>query len=377
MHTTRVEISETAVSHNIKSFQTLLQADCQMATIIKSNGYGHGILEMAEICTRAGIKTLGVNSLDEALLLRQNFLQQTILIMGDISHDRQYLSKVADPNFQIIVSRPQQVAELTKLGKNRPQIHLKIDTGMGRLGHSGLAIQNVLQQIHRQRLPLDGICSHFASTEDNIEHSYTRQQLEDFLVAIDYARSLGYDNLIRHCAASASTLLFPQAHFDMVRIGISLYGLWPSQETRFCFDYKARPHFTLKPVLSWKTKIVHIQTIERGKYIGYGSTFKTSYPSKIAVIPVGYHEGLDRRLSNQGYVLTKGERAQIVGRICMNMTMLDVTHIDQIQPGDDVILIGTDGKEEIQAQDHASITGTINYDIVTRIQKDIPRIITN
>jgi alanine racemase len=200
------------------------------------------------------------------------------------------------------------------------------------------------------------------------------QQLSEFTKAIELLASLGYKNLIRHTASSASTMLFEEARFDMVRVGISLYGLWPSMETRLSLSFMGKD-FQLKPVLSWKTGIVHIQSVPAGRSVGYGSTYKTIYPTKIAVIPVGYFEGYDRRLSNQGYAFFDGERAPILGRVCMNMTMLNVTHIPTAELGKEVTLIGKSGSEEITADWMGNLTGTINYDIVTSIQKDIQRII--
>ena len=202
------------------------------------------------------------------------------------------------------------------------------------------------------------------------------KQLEEFMKFVKMAESLGYKNLIRHTASSASTMLFEEARLDMVRVGISLYGLMPSLETRLSLSLMGKD-FQLQPVLTWKTKIVHIQSVPAGVSVGYGSTFKTIYPTRVAVLPVGYYEGYDRRLSNQGYVLVHGERAPILGRVCMNMTMVNITHIQDAEIGSDVVLLGKSGNEEISADLLASLVGTINYDIVTRIQKDIPRVLVD
>ncbi len=370
---TRVEISKSAVLENIENFRKVLNKKTLFSAIIKSNAYGHGLLEMAELSLRAGADLLGVNSLDEALLLREKYPSVRILIMGETPFKEYRKKEISDNNFWIVVSRLEDIEFLSNLYP-RPQIHLKVDTGMSRLGFSGKTLEDLISEIATKKLPLDGVLTHFASTEDFTEHSYSFQQLSLFTKAVDLLASLGYKDLIRHTASSASTMLFEEARLDMVRVGISLYGLWPSMETRLSLSFMGKD-FQLKPVLSWKTKIVHIQSVPEGRSVGYGSTYKTIYPTKIAVIPVGYFEGYDRRLSNQGYALIDGERAPILGRVCMNMTMLNVTHIPSAVVGKDVTLLGKSGSEEITADWMGNLIGTINYDVVTRIQKDIPRVI--
>lgn len=372
---TRVEISQKAVFQNIQSFKKLGSSSLLFTAVIKSNAYGHGLLEMAEISLRAGADLLGVNSLEEALELTRSFPNAKILIMGEIPSKSSKASQLSNENFWIVVSRVEDVKFLASL-RPAPKIHLKVDTGMTRLGHSGLAMEKVLQEIASLRLPLHGILTHFASTEDFTEHSYSMKQLEEFMKFVKMAESLGYKNLIRHTASSASTMLFEEARLDMVRVGISLYGLMPSLETRLSLSLMGKD-FQLQPVLTWKTKIVHIQSVPAGVSVGYGSTFKTIYPTRVAVLPVGYYEGYDRRLSNQGYVLVLGERAPILGRVCMNMTMVNITHIQDAEIGSDVVLLGKSGDEEISADLLGSLVGTINYDIVTRIQKDIPRVLVD
>ncbi len=369
---TRVEISKKAVSQNIQSFKKL-GPNSLFTAVIKSNAYGHGLVEMGGISLEAGADLLGVNSLEEALELQKSFPQAKILIMGEIPFKESRKKELSSKTFWIVVSRVEDVKFLASLDP-APQIHLKVDTGMTRLGHSGETMKKVLHEIASQKLPLHGILTHFASTEDFTEHSYSMKQLEKFTEMVQLAESLGYKNLIRHTASSASTMLFEEARLDMVRVGISLYGLMPSLETRLSLSLMGKD-FHLEPVLTWKTKIVHTQSVPAGVSVGYGSTFKTIYPTRVAVLPVGYFEGYDRRLSNQGYVLIDGERAPILGRVCMNMTMVNITHIPKAEIGTDVVLLGKSGTEEVSADLLASLTGTINYDVVTGIQKEIPRIL--
>ena len=372
---TWIEISKEAIRQNIQSFRNIIPARTKLAAIVKSNAYGHGMSLVAKEAVCSGADVLGVNSVQEALALSQLVPEIPILIMGSI-HRLKSLNKVLNnERFWIVVSRIDEVETLASFFP-RPKIHLKTDTGMGRLGYSGQYMLETLYNISAKHLPLDGIMTHFASTEDFTEHSYTKKQMENFNDYIRFAFSLGYTNLIKHASASASTMLFEDTHLDMVRIGISLYGLWPSLKTRLSLSLAGK-NFVLKPALEWKTRIQHIQNIPAGNFVGYGSTFRTNSPSKIAVLPVGYYEGYDRRLSNQSYVLVRGERANVVGRVCMNMTMIDVTHIKECKEGDEAVLIGNDGNESVTADFLADVSGTINYDIVTSLNKEIMRVLAH
>ncbi len=372
---TWIEISKEAIRQNIQSFRNIIPARTKLAAIVKSNAYGHGMSLVAKEAVCSGADVLGVNSVQEALALSQLVPEIPILIMGSI-HRLKSLNKVLNnERFWIVVSRIDEVETLASFSP-RPKIHLKTDTGMGRLGYSGQYMLETLYNISAKHLPLDGIMTHFASTEDFTEHSYTKKQMENFNDYIRFAFSLGYTNLIKHASASASTMLFEETHLDMVRIGISLYGLWPSLKTRLSLSLAGK-NFVLKPALEWKTRIQHIQNIPAGNFVGYGSTFRTNSPSKIAVLPIGYYEGYDRRLSNQSYVLVRGERANVVGRVCMNMTMIDVTHIKECKEGDEAVLIGNDGNESVTADFLADVSGTINYDIVTSLNKEIMRVLAH
>lgn len=370
----KIEISKKALKSNIQIFRNLILKKVKLAAVVKSNAYGHGILEISKLALEFGADYLAVNSIEEAILLRKNFPNTILIIMGEILNMEFFKKELNDENFWIVVSRFESVKFLNSLDKS-PKIHLKVDTGMGRLGYYKTDFYKNLDKIKKENLKLHGILTHFAQTEDYTEHSYSNIQLEEFKKAIEYAEKIGYKNLVKHASASASTMLFKEAHFDLVRIGISLYGLWPSIQTKLSLSLDGKKINKLQPVLSWKTNIVHIQNLQPNSYIGYGSTYKTTSNTILGVIPVGYNEGFDRRLSNLGYVLVNGERAKILGRICMNMSMIDITSIKNVQIGNEVVLIGKSGHEEILADGLAEMTGTINYQIVTNINPSIPRII--
>ncbi|TGK01769.1 alanine racemase [Leptospira langatensis] len=371
---TWIELSAKAIAENLKSFRSLLSPKTLIAAIIKSNAYGHGLLETAALAFQGGANLFGVNSLEEALVLRAKYPAFPILIMGEIPDLSSRKKEVSDPNFWIIVSRTESVRILSECEPS-PKIHLKVDTGMARLGYSGKDLERTLSEIKDENLPLHGIATHFASTEDVLEQKYSKEQMRNFADAIQMAERFGFKDLIKHACASASTMLFPEAHYDLVRVGISLYGLWPSLQTRLSLHLSGKKDFQLSPVMSWKAKIVHLKTVPEDSFVGYGSTYQTSAETKVAVVPVGYYEGLDRKLSNNGVMLVRGKRAKILGRICMNMTMLDVTHIHDVEIGDVVTILGKDKEEEIGADDHANWTYTINYEVTTRISESVPKII--
>lgn len=371
-----VEISKRSLRNNLNSFRSILRSDSVLTAILKSNAYGHGLELMTRLCIEEGVSRIGVNSLEEALQVRKIDSKIPVLIMGEIQNPEKQKDALSDPNFWIVFSRAETAKILSSLNP-APKLHLKVDTGMGRLGSHGEVLKNTLGELKKNGIVLDGICTHFASTEDVLEHKYSLMQISKFEEAVKLAESFGYKNLIRHTCASASTMLFQDAHYEMVRIGISLYGLWPSMQTRLSLNLNGNKNFQLSPILSWKTRIVNVQNHPANSYIGYGSTFQTSYPTKVAVVPVGYYEGLDRKLSSNGDMLVHGKRARIIGRICMNMAMLDVTHIPGAEVGSVVTILGTDGEESVTADDIADRTHTINYEITTRISESIPRIVVD
>lgn len=375
MQQSNIELSRANLQQNVNTFKKLLKESNPnglFCAVVKSNAYGHGIHEISRLAIEAGVDLLGVNAPEEAIAIRRNHKDIPILIMGDIPNLKNRDNELSDVNFWILVSRLDEWRHLAGLNQ-RPKIHLKVDTGMGRLGSFGNELRDILEQGKKHELPLDGIATHFASTEDFTEHSYSWLQLKRFQDSITVAKELGFTNLIKHSAASASSLLFEDARMDMIRVGISLYGLWPSIETKLSMSMMNKPSTYLKPVLEWKTTIQHIRRLPAGSFVGYGSTYKTTYPTLVGVVPVGYYEGLDRKMSNNGYMLVRGERAKILGRICMNMSMIDLTHIPDVDIGEEVVIIGKSGDEYIGADTLSSWTGTINYETVTRILPHLPR----
>ncbi len=314
----------------------------------------------------------GVHSAQEAFTLLKSGIDKQILILGPIFKEQ--FAMLNPARVHLTCSTIELIEELKKNGFSFP-LHLKVETGTHRQGFPPEKIEKILKKIRNYGLPLVGLSTHFANIEDTIDHSYAKNQLNKYLEVKEIVEKFVGKLQYYHTACSAAILLFPETHFNLVRAGISLYGYWPSREVKLSFKIKyGEEGPTLKPVLSWKTYVTEVKNVKKGEYIGYGCTYKTTRHSKIAVLPIGYYDGYDRKLSNKGIVLIKGQRAPVVGRICMNLIMVDVTDIRNVKVGDLAYLIGEEGKENVSADALADLAQTINYEILSRISPYIPRI---
>jgi alanine racemase len=255
-------------------------------------------------------------------------------------------------------------------------VHLKIETGTHRQGFAEADVPAVAERVRRSgRLVLEGLGTHFANIEDTTDHGYAERQLAAFDRVAAGLRRAGIDVPVRHAACSAAALLFTRTHLDLARIGVSLYGLWPSKETYVSCLERGKPTLHLRPALTWKTKIAQVKSVDEGSFVGYGCTYRVTRPSRIAVLPVGYHEGYDRGLSNVAHVLIRGRRAPLRGRVCMNMCMVDVTDVPGVALEDEVVLLGRQGDERISAEQIAGWCSTISYEVVARIHPTLRRVV--
>jgi len=372
-----VEINSSALIHNIHQFRRLVGKKRKFLAMVKANAYGHGILEVSRIAVKAGADWLGVHSLEEGILLRQKGLACPILVVGYVPLDG--LKDAVAQDLRLTVYNFETLNKLLevcdKLHK-KAFLHVKVETGTYR---QGIRREDVLSFMKKAKessgLVLEGISSHFANIEDTTDHTYAQSQLQNFKKVIQGLEKNKIDIPIKHMSCSASAILFPDTYFDMVRAGIGMYGLWPSKETFLSCRLQEREPLHLKPVLSWKTRVAQIKKVPKGAFIGYGCTYKVSRETVLAVLPVGYYDGYDRSLTNSSYVLIKGKRAPLRGRVAMDFVMVDITDIPGINLEDEVVLLGNDGEDSITADDLASLTGSINYEIVSRINPLVPRIV--
>lgn len=371
-----VEIDAASFRQNVEAFRSRL-GKTELMPVIKSNAYGHGLLPIARLADSLGINWFGVNSVEEGISLRQAGFQQKILVLGYVPLAQAELAVEYD--LRVVVYNPENIralAEAARRQKKKVYLHLKVETGTNRQGIPIKKIGNIWREIKKHpQLVLEGLSSHFANIEDTTDDYYPKFQLENFRQAVDWFKQRDINVPLRHMSCSAASILFPETHFELARVGIGLYGLWPSKETMVSCRLRGQEALRLKPVLSWRARVAQVKNVARGAYVGYGCTYRTTRPTRLAVIPVGYYDGYDRSLSNAAYVLIRGKRAPVRGRVCMNFFMVDVTDIPGVKLEDQVTLIGKDGRDKITADQLATLAGTINYEIVSRINPSIPRVV--
>ena len=377
---TWAEISLGAYAHNIRELKRITRPPARLMAVVKANGYGHGAVEVAREALHNGALYLGVARINEAIPLREAGLSAPILIFG--------YSPPALAPILIDYELTQTVYSLstasafseyaTRKGK-KINVHLKVDSGMGRLGFlleaintipSDIPVNNAVREIEAitrlAGLTVEGIFTHFA-TADSADKSYANLQLDRFMDFLNRLQKEGLEPPLRHAANSGALIDMPDSHLDMVRPGIATYGLHPSDEVN-------KSTVDLKPVMALKSKIIHLKKVAPGFNISYGITYQTKNHTTIATIPVGYADGFSRLLSSRGYMLVHGQRVPIVGRVCMDLTMLDVGGISGVALEDEVVVFGKQGEEAITADEIAASMGTINYEVVSTITGRVPRI---
>jgi alanine racemase len=371
-----VEIDASAIRWNLTEFGRRL-GPTAIGAVVKSNAYGHGMLEVAGIARDQGVQWLCVNNVEEAVALRAAGHRAKIVVLGYVPLDA--LPAVVELDLRPVVYNPETVARLDELARARGvcvSLHLKAETGTQRQGVLERDLPAFAERIARSPgVRLEGLTTHFANIEDTTDHGFAEQQIATFNRVHDRLAELGQRPEIRHAACSAAALLFTRTHMELARIGISLYGLWPSRETYVSSLERGKPALELRPALTWKTRVAQVKEVPEGSFVGYGCTYRTTRPSRIAVLPVGYHEGYDRGLSGVAHVLIGGRRAPVRGRVCMNMCMVDVTDVPGVRLEDEAVLLGTQGDERIGAEQLAAWCGTIAYEIVSRIHPGLPRLL--
>ncbi|MBN2087689.1 alanine racemase [Candidatus Peregrinibacteria bacterium] len=367
MELSTVEISKSALTHNIKSFRKLIGKDKILAVAVKANAYGHGLVGCAKAFLEAGADYLCVNAVFEAEELRKAGIKSPILIIGYTPLSD--LDKVAKLKCDLIVYNQETIVYLGEI-KGKVNVHLKIETGNHRQGIAIEDLPSVSKLLNKHKnIKVAGVSTHFANLEDRINHQYALYQLKQFKKAIHIIEADKHAPHFLHTASSAATILLPEAHFNFVRVGIGAYGLWPSEKTRLAAE-RANINIELKPALTWKSIIAQVKDIKKDSLVGYGCTYQMPKNGKIAVVPVGYYDGYVRALSSKGQVIIHGKRAPVIGRVCMNLLMVNVTDIPDVKLEDEVVLIG----KGITAEELGELSGTINYEVTTRIGERIPRI---
>lgn len=364
-----VEIDKKALEHNLSMYKAVV-GSALLAPVIKSNAYGHGFEQVATVCdTNEHVDMLCVVSLHEALVLRSIGIKKPIVVISIVIGN---LEEAIKHDIDLIVYDFDTVLTLNTLGKGlnkKANIHIKIDTGLSRLGLLGHQVLHFIKQVHAlPYVSIQGIFTHLAESESQ-DQTFTNQQLKQFADLLAHIEKMGIYIQLKHAACSAAITMNAGSLFSMVRVGIGMYGLWPSEDTKQVAQ-RLLPNFHLKPVLTWKTRILQVKDIPSGSYVGYDRTHCVNVATRIAILPVGYWDGYDRGLSNKGHALVNGLLAPVLGRIAMNLCMIDITGLE-VGAGCEVTLLGA--HPGITAEDLALSSQTINYEFVTRINPLLPR----
>lgn len=366
---TLVIVEMDNIIHNLCELKKITSKRAKTMAVVKADAYGHGSLEVSKACIESGVDYLAVAILEEGIYLRKNGIKAPILILGATFPER--VCDIINYNLIQAVSSVELVNALGLAAREMKRtacIHVKVETGMNRLGAiPGKDLNNLIEALIKNRdfLRVEGVFSHFAQA-DSKDKSYAEIQYRAFLEGVKELAAAGFNNLVKHMANSAAIIDLPGMHLDMVRQGISLYGYYPSTEVQQNVD--------LRPAMSWITHIAHIKRIDRGSPIGYGCSYLTERKSVIATLPVGYADGYPRILSNCGNVIIRGQKVPIVGRVCMDQLMVDITDLADVKTGDQVVLIGEQNGEKVTADDLANLIGTISYEILTGISPRVSRV---
>lgn len=366
------EINLDAIHHNMEQMHKLIHPNTKIMGVIKTDGYGHGAVPIGmELETLEDTWGYAAATVEEAHILRRNGLKKPILVLGATFMEHYEL--LADDAIRATVyslRQAQQMEDVAEKLNKKIMIHVKIDTGLSRLGFQVTEkdAAEIAQIAKMPHIILEGIFTHFAKS-DAKDKTMARQQLNRFQQMNEMLAKRSISIPMTHCANSAAIIDMPDASMSVVRAGISLYGMWPSNEVH-------KENIDLQPVLSLKSQIVFLKELEKGRTISYGATYETKQTQRIATIPIGYGDGYPRSLSNRGYVLIQGEKAPICGRICMDQFMVDVTNIPQAAEGNEVVLVGRQGENNISLEELGELSGRFNYEFACDLSKRIPRVYT-
>ena len=366
-HPTMVEIDLGALTDNYRQLRQVVSPLVKFLAVVKADAYGHGAVPISKRLDELGVDFLGVATVKEGLEVREEGVCKPILVMSGIYREEveTVLRYRLTPMIYRIEIAEALSAEAGKVDKKIP-VHIKVDTGMGRLGVLYKEAPAFFSQLQRlKNIVIEGVASHL-STADDENQSFAKEQLRRFFWALEKIKKGGVSPPLCHIANSAALINLPDAHLNLVRPGIMLYGSYPSPSLK--------DKIILRSVMSWKSRVADLKKVPGGFFISYGRTFSASRPSLIAAIPVGYADGYSRLLSNQGEILLKGKRAPVIGRVCMDWTMVDVTDIPRVEVGEEVVLMGRQWDEEITPDEIATRIGTIPYEILCSVGKRSPRI---
>ncbi len=366
---TYAQIDLDAIAHNVRAIKAHIGPQVMLMAVVKANAYGHGAVEVARTALQHGADWLAVARADEGIALRQAGITAPILVMNYTLPEA--IAAALEHGLTLTITEPESAQAVSAMARRLGRaigVHVKVDTGMGRFGLLPDEALPFVQSV--TALPgvrVEGLYTHFA-TADLSDKTYTRRQFQRFLKVRAHLQAAGHAIALCHAANSAATLDMPETHLNAVRVGIALYGLRPSGEVE--------PAVPLRPALSLKSHVARVRTLPAGSSISYGRTYITPRKMPVALVPVGYGDGYHRLLSNRGAVLINGRRAPIVGRVCMDQLVVDVSAVGPVALHSEVVLIGQQGQERISAEEVAAWAETINYEVTTGLLPRVPRLYT-
>lgn len=364
---TSAVINTESLRHNYRQIRDRISGTTKIMAVVKANAYGHGDVEVARVLESIGCEFFGVAIPEEGAKLRANGIIKPIVVLGGLYRGQvEDIFKLELTPVVFDMETARLIDAQASLSGRPKKIHVKIDTGMSRLGVlSGDALEFFRELKALKNLSVEGILSHFVESESE-DRSYTREQLRRFVSTVEAVKGLGFSPELIDMANSAAAADFPEAHLNLVRPGLMLYGSYPAAGLR--------EKIKLRPVMELKTEVMLLKKIPAGSTVSYGRTFTAGRETVIATLPIGYADGLPRRLSGAGEVLIRGKRAPIAGRVCMDLTMCDATGIESVKAGDEAVIIGSRGDETITAEEVAERAGTISYEVFCNISSRVPRV---
>src|SRR6056297_570462 len=380
--TSIIEINRSALIHNLTFLQNYLGEEVKVSSVVKANAYGHGIEQFVPIAESAGVDHFSVFSGDEAQRVFKIKKESTdLMVMGWMSDEElEWAVKNGVEFFVFEQEKLEAALTYAQQYNTKAIIHLEVETGMNRTGFSQQALHKVVKLItaNEQYFRVRGLCTHYAGAESIANHVRVQRQIKKYNRIYKWITNRGVVPELRHTACSAAAMTYPKTRMDMIRLGILQYGFWPSPETFIHFVHKRMEKTNpLQRVLSWKSQVMSIKTVQPGEFVSYGNYYMAQEKKIIAIVPVGYSHGYSRSLSNQGRVLIDGHRVPVIGVVNMNMLVADVTQVPDVKKGDEVVLIGSQDGVTITLSSFADFNNQLNYELLARLPLDIPRQIIN
>ena len=387
LHASQIELSKSALQTNLRFLNRRVGDRARVCHVVKGNAYGHGIEAFVPLAESCGVRLFAVANADEAVrVFNSRTADSEIIIMSFVGAEAmEWAVRNRVQFFVFDLVRLEAAIRCAEKTRTPARIHMELETGFHRVGLEASQLDKAVDLIQKNLhlVTVEGLCTHYAGAESVANYVRIQQQLTRFSELSTQLDGPGFHEALRHTASSAAALTYPDTVMDMVRIGIATYGFWPTKETQMQYYLgegglpDKRPRDPLRRILRWTSRIMSVKTVEPGSFVGYGTRYLTTRRERIAAIPVGYADGYSRSLDSHGHVLVHGRRAPVVGHVNMSVLLINVTEVSGAAPGDEVVLIGSQGKRSITVTSFSDMTRNLNYEVLVRLPADIPRLIVD